>query len=122
MFFIVIASVVVQGTTLPLLARKLGVDAPLPPQRAFPIEAITTDASDANLHELVVPAGCPVAGRQLVELGLPEGVLIVLMNRAGQFVVPQGRTVVEAGDELLVLASPERLDEVQALFSAEPDG
>lgn len=40
----------------------------------------------------------------MIELGLPEGSLIVLISRGDEFVVPQGSTALVGGDEVLVLA------------------
>lgn len=57
----------------------------------------------------------PVAGQQVVDLGLPEGALIVLMRRQGESLVPGGTTVLRAGDTLLVLADRETLGRVRAL-------
>lgn len=111
-FFIILTSVLVQGTTIPLIARWLSVDAPLPARPSYPLEAVFSDA-ETSLHELTIPADSPVVGRQLVEIGLPAGVLVVLLSRDGEFVVPQGGTVLRGGDEALVLADAETLPRVR---------
>jgi Trk K+ transport system NAD-binding subunit len=59
-----------------------------------------------------------VAGKQIVEIGLPRGVLIVLVSRGEEFLVPSGGTVLEAGDKLLVLAEKSELADIRALFKA----
>ncbi len=111
-FFIVLTSVLVQGTTISLTARWLRVDAPLPVRPAYPLEAVFSDA-ETSLHELAIAADSAVVGRQLVDIGLPAGALVVLLRRDGEFVVPQGGTVLRGGDEALVLADAETLPQVR---------
>jgi len=53
-------------------------------------------------------------GQQIVDLDLPEEALVVLIARGNGFIVPRGGTVIEAGDRLLVLASPPALEEACA--------
>ena len=105
-FFIVITSVLLQGTTLPLVARWLGVDAPLALKRNYPLEFVQTDGfrTRNEMVEVDVPGDSTAAGKQIVELGLPREALILLVARGDEFVVPRGGTVIEAGDTLLVLA------------------
>lgn len=115
-FFIVLTSVLVQGTTIPIVARRLGVDAPLRSRRPSPLEHVESGDADTDLHEIEIPDGSPAEGRQLVELHLPEGALIVLINRNDDFVVPQGSTVLRAGDTVLLLADRDSLPRARALI------
>jgi len=49
--------------------------------------------------------GPAAVGRQLVDLGLPTGALLLLASRDDEFVVPQGTTVLRAGDNVVVVDS-----------------
>jgi cell volume regulation protein A len=118
-FFAVVVSVLVQGTTIPLVARRLGVAAPLARHRAYPIEAVSTVSGTTGMHEVTVGPHSPAAGRQVVELGLPEGALLVLISRDDQFLVPQGATVLRPGDTALVLADPESLRVTKRLIEGD---
>ncbi|MDQ3175729.1 MAG: cation:proton antiporter, partial [Acidobacteriota bacterium] len=72
-FFIVLTSVLLQGTTLALVARWLGVDAPLPVRRQYPLE-FTQNADfkiKSGLVEIPIPDDSPSVGRRIVELRLP---------------------------------------------------
>lgn len=108
-FFVVVVSVVVQGTTITAAARLLGVtrDGDDPPDR--PGAPGSSDAVDtgvvADIRRLRVAPGAPADGRAIVELGLPEGVLIVLVQRDGRARIPQGGTRLRSGDEVRVLAA-----------------
>lgn len=115
-FFIVLTSVLVQGTTIPFVARRLHVDAPLPVQHDYPLEAVSTTGAGASLHEIAISPGSPVAHRRMVDLGLPAGTLIVLIRRNGEFVIPQGSTTLEGGDNVLVLTDPQNLSRVREIL------
>jgi cell volume regulation protein A len=118
-FFVVLTSSVLQGTTIPRMARLLGVDAPLARKRQYPIELVPSERITNDLVEMEIDAESPSVGRQIVELGLPRGALIVLLVRGDEFVVPTGRTTLEAGDMLLILADQEALAEVRELVAVE---
>ncbi len=112
-FFVVLVSILVQGTTLPLVARLLKVNLPASTGSAMPLEFAEPAAVQEQLVEVVVAPDAPVVGRSIVELHLPPGALIVLLRRAGRYVVPRGDTVLLAGDALQVLGSPEALAELR---------
>ena len=70
----------------------------------------------AAMVELVVPPGSPAAGRRLVDLHFPPGVLVVLVKKPDGVVVPGGGTVLDPGDGVVVvLAEREMLDDVRAI-------
>jgi potassium/hydrogen antiporter len=103
-FFVVLTSVLAQGTTIPVVARRLGLATTPLPGDTYTFDAIITGDAGHNLRELIVRPGAPAIGQPIVSLGLPPGVLVVLVYRGGQHFVPQGGTVLEAGDRLLLLA------------------
>lgn len=117
-FFVVLASVLVQGTSIPLVARWLGLDAPLVPQRIFPLEYNPTAGLKSELRELGIPADSPAVGKSLVALRLPAEALVVLIARGNEYLVPSGGTTLAAGDTLLVLADGEVFSRVRAQVGA----
>jgi cell volume regulation protein A len=119
-FFIVITSVVVQGTTIPLVARWLRVDAPLPLRRPPPLELVDSGDGSTDLHDMSVAEGSTAAGRQLVDLRLPQGTLVVLITRDDAYVVPTGSTVLQPGDGLMVLADERSLPAARDLIEGTP--
>ncbi|MCC5926426.1 MAG: hypothetical protein JJU41_07680 [Bacteroidetes bacterium] len=54
--------------------------------------------------------------KQILELKLPENVLITLINREGTFIVPKGTTVVQEHDKLLVLTDKKSIDELCSMM------
>jgi cell volume regulation protein A len=115
-FFIVLSSVLTQGTTIPYAARRLRVSAPVTPRPTAPLEFVETGGNDVELHQFVIQSNSPVVGRRLVELGLADGTLVVLISREGQYLIPQGATVLDPGDTVLVLAGSDALPDMRALF------
>jgi potassium/hydrogen antiporter len=113
-----VVSVLVQGTTIPLVARWLRVTGPPPAVPAYPIESVAHPDADAALHEVNVPADSVVDGARVFELGLPRDVLIVLINRDGEVIVPRGETALRAGDGLMVLTDLAGLAEVRRRLAA----
>lgn len=117
-FFIVLTSVLLQGTTIPLVAKWLGVDAPMSPRRPRPLEFTPTGDLKGDLVEIVIPANSAVVGKQIVELGLAEGALIVLLDRCDEHIIPSGGTVLQAGDTLLVLADQAALAALRSMVES----
>ncbi|MEW5798433.1 MAG: potassium/proton antiporter [Bacteroidota bacterium] len=120
-FFIVLTSALLQGWTIPLLARWLGVDAPLKKTMHYPIEFAATENSDTQLVDFIVPYNATIAGKPIVEMGLPADSLVVLISRNDQFVVPSGGTHVEVGDTLLILVNKQNLPVVRQIFSRQTE-
>ncbi|MBX3057125.1 MAG: potassium/proton antiporter [Anaerolineae bacterium] len=116
-FFIVLTSVLLQGTTLSPVARWLRVDAPAVPKRTYPLEYNPMAGLKGELKELPIQSDSVMAGKAIVELGLPANFLIVLIARDNDFVLPSGGTVVQGGDTLLVLSDKVSFDDVVNRFN-----
>lgn len=117
-FFVVLTSVLVQGTSLPFVARWLHLDAPRVPQHVFPLEYNPVSGLKSELKELTLPANSPAIGQSLVALRLPPEFLIVLIARGNEYLVPNGGTTLAAGDTLLVLADGEAFGRVKTRMEA----
>ncbi len=115
-FFIVLTSVLLQGTSIPLVARWLKVDTPAVRKRIYPIEYTPMDGLKSELKEMPVPPGSPMAGKAIVDLGLPADFLVILIARENDFLQPSGGTVILAGDTLLVLSDKESFEQVQVKY------
>ncbi|NLB00380.1 MAG: potassium/proton antiporter, partial [Methanomicrobiales archaeon] len=102
-FFIVLVSALVHGTSIPTVARWFGLAAPLYETRSLSREFEVSPDAPSELLELVIPQGAYAVGKQVVDLGLPKGALIILLEKGGERFVPSGSTTIEAGDTLLFL-------------------
>jgi len=112
-FFIVLTSVLLQGTTLTLVARWLGVREALPLTPSSPITYTPTGHDKNEMTEVEVQRGSDADGGRIVDLHLPPEALVILIHRGGQFLIPRGATELLAGDSVLVLAGEAELQEVR---------
>lgn len=118
-FFVVVTSVLIQGTTIPIIAKWLHVDTPLKEKTRYPIELEPSVDTKAALKEVEIEKGDFSVGKQILELGLPEKVLITLINREGKFLVPRGTTVIQNNDKLLILSDKKDVSEIRKLLKEE---
>lgn len=102
-FFITILSLILQGTTLPFFARKLGLSAPLEKTgNDFGVEL--PDEIDTDLTDLTVTSAILADGDTLKEVELPEGALVMIVKRGTEFLVPNGSLHLQVGDKLLLIS------------------
>jgi len=104
-FFVVIASVLIQGMSIPFVSKILKVKAPFSRRTNHPIEFERKGNIDADLTDIIVPYESEAIGKKIGALPIPKELLIVLISRDGKYVIPSGETALEAGDVLLVLAN-----------------
>jgi potassium/hydrogen antiporter len=121
-FFIVLTSVLLQGTSIPLVARWLHVDEPLQPRlEASPVWDAPSSLK-SGLVEVRIPDDSAAVGRRLLDLGVPKQAFIILMGRKGHCFVPDGSTVLEANDSLLAFADQRSSMRLRSMLeSRRPD-
>ncbi len=115
-FFAVLVSTVLQGTTFEWVARRLGVttsEAALP---APLIEPSAIRPFGAEVVDHLVRSDDAIVGRLVRELGLPREALLNVVIRDGQAFPPRGSTRIEAGDRLNVLVRQELAVEFRELL------
>jgi cell volume regulation protein A len=113
-FFVVVVSALVQGTTLEWVAKRLALVDPRPAVVAPPLEV---DAlGSLELIEFDVAGDHAIAGAAVRELGLPRTALIAVVARGADTIPPRGSTVIEPGDRLFVLAPRSARPEVEDAF------
>lgn len=104
-FFIVITSVTIQGTTITLIAKWLNLFDKGKKNVKYPIEFEKTEKIEGELNEIEVPENSVVSNIAIRDLTLPENVLIILIYRNERFFPASGKTILAPHDRLLVLAS-----------------
>ena len=114
-FFAVIVSTLVQGTTFEPLARRLGVTTSEPALPRPLTEAGTIRRLGAEVVEYPVGPHDAVVGRRVRQLGLPRDALLNVIVRAGEAIPPRGSTVIEPFDRLHVLVRQEVAAEMRVL-------
>ena len=115
-FFVTIFSVLLQGSSLSRVARWLKVLGSHREKFRFPIEFNPSESLTKKLIEVQIPKDSPWIGRSLVQLQLPKDVLVLLIERQGEVVVPRGGTTLTPQDTLLVLTDKRSAQDVKSLF------
>jgi cell volume regulation protein A len=103
-FIIVVVFTLLQGPTLPWLARALGVTVSQP-SREIDVEAAPLEELHADLLTIHIPPESRLDGVEIFELRMPPGAAITLVVRDGTSFVPEPSTRLQAGDELLVVTT-----------------
>ena len=103
-FVTVVVFTVVQGWSLPWVARRLGISTPLAP-RDVHVESAPLEELDADLLQMTVPRGSRLHGVYLPELRLPEDAAVVLIVRDGRSFVPDETTRLMRGDQALLVSA-----------------
>ncbi len=106
-FFAVVLSTLLQGTTFEPLAARLGVTTNEPALPRPLAETGTIRRLGAEIMEYPVGPEDAVAGRRVRDLGLPRDALVSVIVRGSEAVLPRGSTRVEAGDRLHVVVRSE---------------
>ncbi len=105
------------------LFTRVGIDAPLTPRAAAvqevlnwlevdEVEHLATIEDRAEVMEATFPLGC--VGGRVMDLGTPASMLIGAVRRNERIIVPHGETVIEPGDHLYVVTTPDEVDAVEA--------
>lgn len=109
-FFVVVFSVLIQGPTAGWMARLLKVDVPMEHHERLPIEIDADAAMGMMITRLHVEAGSFADKKRLLDVGVPNMPLVILMRREGWYFIPTGTTVLAGGDELHVLGTAEMIE------------
>jgi len=117
-FFAVLLSIGLQGSTLGPLARWLGLTAPRRPEPLFQLELVTMAESDLDLIVVDLPGPQDAPGPRIRDLGLPGGAVITLITRGKELVIPKGSTPLQGWDQVTVLAHAGEEEEIRSALLA----
>jgi len=113
-FFISITSVLIQGTTLPIVAKWLHLTLPEKLKQRTQTDMEINDSLKSIYSVIEIPESSSVIGKQIVQLGIPRTVLISYIQRDNKYLSPTGSTILMANDKLTVLA--ENQDSLAKLY------
>ena len=103
-FFISVTSILIQGTTLSILAKWLHVALPEQAKKLTATDLLMTEHPKAEMKEILITPGCFAVDKKVVELGFPKNAIIAMIIRDDSYITPNGATKIEAQDTLIVLA------------------
>ncbi|MBP5210839.1 MAG: potassium/proton antiporter [Bacteroidales bacterium] len=108
-FFITLLSLLIQGTTIPWVAKKLRMTRTLPKNgNDFGLEL--PEEIDSELFDLDLTKEMLAAGNRLMDAKLPKGILVIMVKRNEEYLIPNGQLELFEGDKLLVIAQADMTD------------
>ena len=115
-FFVVVVSAIVQGTTLERVAGRLGLLSPRAAARSRR-RSRSAARSKLDLIDFVVSPDHAIAGSAVRELGLPRSAIIAVVGRGDDSIPPRGSTIIQPGDRLFVLAPRSMRQDIDDVFA-----
>ncbi|HWF72028.1 MAG TPA: TrkA C-terminal domain-containing protein, partial [Solirubrobacteraceae bacterium] len=86
------------------------------------VQLLALEEERLEIIELEVAAGSPVAGRRVSEIRLPDGSLIISVLRGGTGFVPKADSVINAGDQVLLILDPGLEETITMQFASNGAG
>ncbi len=120
-FFIVVTSTILPGTTVAWATRRLGLESHEPPSPPAVLSIESRQELTGELTSFYVDDDLAVAGVRLADLSLPEGTAVTLLIRGLDLIPPRGSTVITPGDHVYVVCRPEDRSFVHLLFGRPED-
>ncbi|WP_328405812.1 potassium/proton antiporter [Streptomyces sp. NBC_00390] len=120
-FILVVVYTLIQGPTLPWLAKALKLG-DTPEAADLGIESAPLERLRGHLLSVAIPDASKMHGVEVAELRLPPGAAVTLVVREGKSFVPLPTTVLRHGDELLVVATDPVRDSAERRLRAVGQG
>jgi cell volume regulation protein A len=102
-FFISVSSVLIQGTSLSILAKWLKVGKPDTKKAESATETLTLEHPSSILKKIKIAEDADIIGKKVVDLNFPQNSIIAMIERDKQYFTPNGSSVIEANDILNVI-------------------
>ncbi|WFA07049.1 potassium/proton antiporter [Bacillus sp. HSf4] len=118
-FFVVLTSALIQGSTIAFVAEKLGLNGPKKVEAPHSLELVSIGKANAEMIEFEVDDDNVIRGQALKEISFPKGALINAIIRDGDLVTPHGETKIQSGDILYILVSKKRKKELKKYLNRE---
>ncbi|WP_250630078.1 potassium/proton antiporter [Rhodoflexus caldus] len=103
-FFITLTSVLIQGSSLSLVAHWLRVALPEKVKPRSPLNLFLSETAKTIIDETVLAPDGYAVGKKIVDLKFPHAAIIAMIKREGKFIIPNGSTQLQAGDKLIILS------------------
>ncbi|WP_027964149.1 potassium/proton antiporter [Halalkalibacillus halophilus] len=104
-FFVVLTSALVQGSTISYVAKKLGLMGPKKDTPHHSIELISIAKANAEMVQFQTSRENDIVGHKLKDISFPQKASISAIVRDNDLVTPYGDTEIKAGDFLYILVS-----------------
>lgn len=121
-FACTLVSLLVQGTTLNRMARRLHLVAPAELERhLYYFDIDLPEEIESLAREREVDENLMQRGNCLKDLAIPKGTLVIMVRRGENFFIPTGSTELQLGDQLLIISDHDAAVAKEALEKAEEE-
>ena len=120
-FFIVLISALLQGSTLPFAARKLGLVLENDHKSSNTLEIVNIAKSQRELIEIELSGSSIAVNKTIRELDLPAQAVIAIIARKKSTLLPKGSTRLKKGDNLFIISRLSDTETVERCFYPEED-
>ena len=118
-FFVVLISATLQGSSLAWMARKLKLTLPPPVTPAATLEITALGDVDADIVEYTLGSSSRAVGSRISQLALPESTVMAMISRSNNIITPRGSTLLQAEDQLFIVLKPATRAFVDSVFSGK---
>ncbi len=115
-FFVVLVSLLLQGSSIQFMGNWLGILDQKADNIYQPRDFDNMEFPGMTLQEIIIPYNAGSVDKALYEIKLPKESHILLIARGEQFLIPSGNTLLRGGDVVWILAKDEVLGEVGRTF------
>ena len=79
------------------------------------------ESAQIQATEIILPADAPVTGIPLMNTGIPKGCLICAYVRGDKTFIPNGTSVLEAGDRVIIITSTDASADILSYFKGKSE-
>ena len=115
-FFVVLTSAVIQGTTISPLTQMLSLVEKDKVKAPTLLELMALGKTDSEINHILVDGEMPIVGKEIQRLNLPDDILFTAIIREKRIITPKGSTVIEAGDTLYVMNPKQKRKEMKTIL------
>jgi cell volume regulation protein A len=119
-FFISVTSVLIQGTSLPIVAKWLKLTVPVSSKKKSVLDLEQAWETKSIYKTIIIEPHFSCVGKSIVDLKLPSNIIIALIERHNKFFITDGATRIHAGDAVYVMADDATaLEQLNACLNAD---
>lgn len=104
-FFISVTSVLIQGTTLSILAKWLHVSLPEEIKPVKETDIFISDIAKTAMKKITISPDCSAVNKKIVDINFPKEAIIAMIKREDKYLTPNGSTIIEPNDILFILSN-----------------
>ncbi len=104
-FFVVLASALIQGSSLKWVAKKLDLLIEAVDDPNFPVDMELMEKTKNGIAQYRIRKKDYAHDKRIIDIKLPKGTKVLFLKRSGQFIIPDGGTKLMAGDNALVVTN-----------------